>query len=57
MHNRKRKTIRESAANKHIRAFINNVCEGELAEANHCLDTAVKEKIKLRIRKNLEESK
>lgn len=53
----KKKVIKESAADQYLRQFINCICEGELSQAHKSLDSAVKEKIKERIRTNLKESK
>ena len=54
---KKKKIIKESAAGQYLRQFINCICEGEMAQAHQSLDSAVKEKIKERIRINLKESK
>ncbi len=53
----RKKIIKESADERCIREFINHVCNGELASANACLDSAVKEKVKNLIRKNLSKEK
>ena len=49
-----RTAIKETTDEKYLREFINHVCEGDLAKANASLDCVVKEKIKSRIRENLQ---
>ena len=48
-----RKNLKESVDDRHIREFINHVCNGNLAHANASLDSAVKEKVKTLVKKNL----
>jgi hypothetical protein len=53
-----RKTIvKESADEKYIREFINHVCNGDMANANVSLNTAVVKKMKTLIQKNLKGEK
>jgi len=57
MSRRKRvNVIKESAAERNLRAFVTHICEGDLAQANRSLDDAVREKIKTRIKQNLKEN-
>jgi len=57
MSRRKRvNVIKESAAERNLRAFVTHICEGDLAQANRSLDNAVREKIKTRIKQNLKEN-
>lgn len=53
----KKQFIQESADQKHIREFIQQVCEGNLAEANASMSAAINEKLKAKIRTTLKEIK
>ena len=46
MKNAPKATVSEA----HILEFINHVCDGDLAKANNSLNSAIKEKMKDRIR-------
>ena len=51
-----KRVIKESPDAASIREFIGHICNKDFAKANASLSSAIKEKVKNRIRKTLKES-